>query len=105
MPLIDAARVLTLQHNIPDLSNTWERFEKLAQLEPKNAALFNSCSHASKALIKFRTKQGLKHDDSGRYIALEELTKEEKLELKRTFKTTKQIQELLNVRFMVSRVR
>ncbi len=105
MPLIDAARVLVLSKNIPDISNTWERFEKMAEVEPKNSELFLACSYATKALLRFRTKQGLQNNDSGRYINLEQLNKEEKMKLKRTFKTIKEIQEVLNVRFMVSRVR
>ncbi|WP_422080555.1 DUF294 nucleotidyltransferase-like domain-containing protein [Ulvibacterium sp.] len=102
MPLIDAARVLILSHSIKGIGNTWERYEKLAELEPKNSELFLACSYATKALLKFRTKQGLLHHDSGRYIALEKLNKEERIKLKRTFKTIKEIQELLSVRFQVS---
>lgn len=105
MPLIDAARVLILSHNITGISNTWERYEKLAELEPNNKELYLACSYACKALLKFRTKQGLQRNDSGRYINLESLSKEEKVKLKRTFKTIKEIQELLNVRFMVSTIR
>ncbi|TKD66262.1 DUF294 nucleotidyltransferase-like domain-containing protein [Flavobacterium sp. ASW18X] len=105
MPLIDAARVLILSHNITGISNTWERYEKLAELEPNNKELYLACSYAFKALLKFRTKQGLQNNDSGRYIHLEALSKEEKVKLKRTFKTIKEIQELLNVRFMVNTIR
>ncbi|WP_422859699.1 DUF294 nucleotidyltransferase-like domain-containing protein [Flagellimonas sp. S174] len=105
MPLVDAARVLILSRNIPDISNTWERYEKMAELESNNKELFLACSYATKALLRFRTKQGLANNDSGRYINLEQLNKEEKMKLKRTFKTIKQIQEVLNVRFMVSRIR
>ena len=105
MPLVDAARVLIISLNVPDINNTWERYEKLAELEPNNKELFLACSYATKALLRFRTKQGLLHNDSGRYINLEQLTKEEKMKLKRTFKTIKQIQEVLNVRFTVSRIR
>jgi len=102
MPLIDAARVLILSHATKGISNTWERYEKLAELEPTNEELYLACSYAMKALTKFRTKQGLIHQDSGRYIALEKLNKEEKIKLKRTFKTVKEIQELLSVRFKVT---
>jgi CBS domain-containing protein len=105
MPLVDAARVLILSKNVPDISNTWERYEKLAELEPNNKELFLACSYATKALLRFRTKQGLQNNDSGRYINLEQLNKEEKMKLKRTFKTIKEIQEVINIRFMVSRVR
>jgi CBS domain-containing protein len=101
MPIIDAARVLILSHSIKSINNTAERYEKLAELEPKNQELYTACSFASKALLKFRTKQGLLHNDSGRFIALDQLNKEEKIKLKRTFKTIKEIQELIQVRFQV----
>jgi CBS domain-containing protein len=101
MPIIDAARVLILSHAIKSINNTAERYEKLAELEPKNKELYLAASYASKALLKFRTRQGLQHNDSGRYIALDQLNKEEKIKLKRTFKTIKEIQELLQIRFQV----
>ncbi|ASV28824.1 DUF294 nucleotidyltransferase-like domain-containing protein [Maribacter cobaltidurans] len=103
-PLIDAARVLVLSHSVKGISNTWERYEKLAELEPNNKELYLACSYATKALLKFRTKQGLLHRDSGRYIELESLTKEEKMKLKRTFKAIKEIQEVISVRFKVANI-
>ena len=102
MPLADAARVLILSHQVRYINNTVERFEKLAELEPNNNELYLSCSYATKALLKFRTKQGLLNRDSGRFLALESLTKEEKVKLKRSFKTIKELQELLAIRFKVS---
>lgn len=102
MPLTDAARVLILSHRVKGINGTAERFEKLAELEPQNRELFLSCSYATKALLKFRTKQGLRHGDSGRFIALDTLSKEEKVKLKRTFKTIKEVQELLAVRFKIA---
>ena len=104
MPLTDAARVLTLSKHIRGINNTAERFEKLADLEPNNQELYMACSYAIKALLKFRTKQGILHNDSGRYIDLKSLSKEERLKLKRTFKTIKEIQELINIRFKVSQL-
>lgn len=101
-PLVDSARVLILSHYIKSINSTEERFEKLAELEPANAELYLSCSYATKALLKFRAKQGLLHNDSGRYIALDSLSKEEKLKLKRTFKTIKELQELVGLRFRIS---
>ncbi|WP_149275500.1 DUF294 nucleotidyltransferase-like domain-containing protein [Pareuzebyella sediminis] len=102
MPLIDAGRLLALSHQIKAINNTSERFEKLAELEPNNGELFMACSYATKALLKFRTKQGLLHNDSGRFIALDSLSKEEKIKLKRTFKTIKELQELIKIRFKLS---
>ncbi|MCV9926906.1 DUF294 nucleotidyltransferase-like domain-containing protein [Flavobacterium sp. LS1R49] len=104
MPLTDAARVLILSHSVKSISNTAERFEKLAELEPTNKELYLSCSYSFKALLKFRTKQGLLHNDSGQFIALESLSKMEKIKLKRTFKTIKELQELISVRFNASNI-
>ncbi|TRX03418.1 DUF294 nucleotidyltransferase-like domain-containing protein [Flavobacterium gawalongense] len=104
MPLTDAARVLILSHSVKSISNTPERFEKLAELEPHNRELYLACSYSYKALLKFRTKQGLLHHDSGQYIALEALSKLEKIKLKRTFKTIKELQELITIRFNPSNI-
>ncbi|HJS01261.1 MAG TPA: DUF294 nucleotidyltransferase-like domain-containing protein [Flavobacterium sp.] len=99
MPLADAARVLILSHRIKGISNTPERFEKLAELEPQNKELYLSCAYSYKALLKFRTKQGLLHHDSGQFIELESLSKLEKVKLKGAFKTIKELQEVISMRF------
>lgn len=100
-PLTDAARVLILSHHIKAINNTAERFEKLSEIEPNNKEIYLACSYASKALLKFRTKHGLINNNSGRFIDLNALTKEEKMKLKRTFKTIKEIQELVSHRFQL----
>lgn len=104
MPLADAARVLILSHSVKSISNTAERFEKLAELEPDNSELYLACAYAYKVLLKFRTKQGLLHNDSGQYIALGSLSKSEKIKLKSTFKTIKELQEIIAIRFNVSNI-
>ncbi len=101
MVLIDAARILTLQHNLKGINNTLHRYTELAKLEPNNAALFESCSKAFRILIKFRTRQGLLHHDSGRFIKLNTLSKKDKLKLKRCFKPIGDVQELLKMRFQL----
>ena len=101
MVLIDAARILTLYYNVKGVNNTLLRYTKLAEIEPKNAALFDSCAKAFKVLIKFRTRQGLLHHDSGRFIRLNTLSKKDKLKLKRCFKPIRDIQELLRIRFQL----
>ncbi len=101
-PITDAGRVLILSHQVQHINNTAERFEKLADLEPENKQLYLSCSYTSKALLKFRTKHGLMHNDSGRYIELAALSKEEKMKLKRCFKTIREIQELIKIRYKLT---
>lgn len=102
MPLADAARVLILSHSVKSISNTVERFEKLAELETQNAELYLSCASSYKILLRFRTNQGLSHNDSGQFISLDTLSKAEKIKLKSTFKTIKELQELIRIRFNAS---
>lgn len=104
MPLVDAARLLILSHNIKSANNTLERYEKLAELEPQNKDTFLFCIDAFKDLLRFRTEQGLSNDDSGRYIDLESLSKGNRLKLKRSFKAVKAIQELVKIRFKLSQL-
>jgi len=104
MPLTDAARLITLSHNIKDKNNTISRFKKLAKVEPQNKDLYLSCIDAFKILLHYRTEQGLKHNDSGRYIDLNNLSKSEKLKLKGCFKPIKDIQELLNIRYNLAQM-
>ena len=104
MPLIDAARLITLSHNIKDKNNTISRFNKLVKVEPQNKDLYLSCIDSFKILLHYRTEQGLKNNDSGRYINLNTLTKSEKLKLKGCFKPIKDIQELLNIRYNLAQM-
>lgn len=104
MPLVDAARLLILSNNVKDINNTIFRFEKLAEIEPQNKDLYKSCSSAFKILLRFRTEQGLKNENSGRFIDLNLLNKADKLKLKGCFKPIRDIQELISVRFKLSQI-
>lgn len=104
MPLIDAARVLTLSHNLTGKNNTIERFESLIAVEPQNKDLFLSCIDSFKILLKHRTQQGSLDENSGRYVDLKNLSKSEKLKLKGCFKPIKDIQDMLTVRYNLSQM-
>lgn len=104
MPLVDAARLLILSHNVKDKNNTISRFKKLIKLEPKNEDLYLSCIDSFKILLQFRTNQGLKSNDTGRYVDLNNLNKFEKLKLKGCFKPITAIQELLNIRYNLAQM-
>jgi len=102
MPIVDAGRLFALSNQIKNINNTAERFEKMAEIFPANEELYLSCSYASKALLKFRTKQGLLHNDNGRFIEIAALSKEEKMKLKRCFNTIAQIQESIKLKYNLS---
>lgn len=104
MPLVDSARLLILAKNLKGHNNTILRLEKLALLEPQNKELYISCVNAFKVLLRFRTNQGIKHNDSGRFVDLNPLSKSDRLKLKGCFKPIKDIQELVKVRFKLSQM-
>jgi len=99
MPLVDAARMLILEKQIAGINNTAARFEALAKAEPENAELFISCAAAFNDLMTFRTQEGLKYNNNGRFIHLEGLGKADKLRLKNAFKPIQEIQSVLKNRF------
>lgn len=104
MPLVDAARLLILSHNIKSINNTLERFKKLVELEPQNKDIYLFCIEAYKDLLWFRTEQGLHNSDSGRFIDVKSLSKVDRLKLKRSFKAVKSVQELIQTRFKLSQL-
>lgn len=104
MPLTDAARVLILSYNISDANNTILRYQKLIEVDPKNKELYLSCIDSFKVLLRHRTKQGLKNNDTGRYVDLNDLGKSEKLKLKGCFIPIKGVQDLLNVKYNLAQI-
>ncbi|WP_114783394.1 DUF294 nucleotidyltransferase-like domain-containing protein [Botryobacter ruber] len=104
-PLVDAARVLTLQNKVVGENNTIKRFLKLAELEPQNESIYKEAAVAYEIMMRIRALNGLRNHDSGRYIKPEQLSKLERQTLRNTFVTITDIQELLEVRFQLSYIR
>ncbi|MCX2738745.1 DUF294 nucleotidyltransferase-like domain-containing protein [Pontibacter anaerobius] len=101
-PLVDAARVLTLDNRVAGLNNTFKRFEKLAELEPQNAELYQEAAMAYEIMMRHRALSGLRNRNSGRYINPAQLNKLERQTLRNTFKPISDVQELLQVRFQLN---
>ena len=101
MPLTDAARVLTLHNKMASVNNTFKRFEALAQREPGNRELYEQAADAYEILMRFRTLQGLKHRNSGRFFNPSELSKMERILLRNSFRPIQDLQSLLKTRFQL----
>jgi CBS domain-containing protein len=101
-PLVDAARVLTLDNRVAEENNTFKRFAKLAELEPQNAELYREAAMAYEIMMRFRALNGLRNKNSGRYLNPNQLNKLERQTLRSTFKPISDIQELLQVRFQLN---
>ncbi|MEM1322978.1 MAG: DUF294 nucleotidyltransferase-like domain-containing protein [Bacteroidota bacterium] len=102
MPLADAARVLILNAKVGQINNTFERFDKLAELEESNRELYEQAADAYEMLMRFRAVQGLRNKDSGRFFKISELNKMQRLMLRNSFKPISELQSLLRVRFRLS---
>ena len=101
-PLIDAARLLSLSLNLLEVTNTYHRFKKLAEIEPKNADLYDECAEAFNLLMRFRTEEGLINNSNGRYLNLNELSKTDKVKLKNCFQPINDIQDMIKNRFPIT---
>lgn len=99
MPLVDAARVLALSKAIKDINHTVDRYNKMAELEPQNADLYEACTRSFYELLRYRSQSGFAQKDSGRFVNLEILSKHDKSKLKYLFKPIKTLQTNLKTRF------
>ena len=102
MPLADAARVLILNAKVGQINNTFERFEKMAELDENNRELFEQAADAYEILMRFRAIQGLKHNNGGRFVKPSELNKMQRLMLRNSFQPIHDLHNLLKIRFRLN---
>ena len=102
MPLIDGARLFTMSNNIKGINNTFLRFKQLAMVDPKHSDIFLNCADAFLTLSKFRVLEGLKNDNSGQYINIEELSKVDREILKNALNPMKELEELIKDTFQLT---
>ncbi len=102
MPLIDSARLLVLSYDIKGINNTYSRFKQLAIADPKHSEVYLNCAEAYLFLSRIRTLEGLKNENSGQYINLEELTKIDREKLKNALIPMKELEELIKDNFQLT---
>ena len=102
MPLIDGARLFILSFAIKGINNTYLRFKQLAIADPRNAEIYINCAEAFMTLSKFKTLEGLKNDNSGQFINLQELAKADKENLKNALAPMKELEELIKTKFQLT---
>lgn len=103
MPLIDAARLFTLSQNIQGINNTYMRFKQLAMVDSKHSEIYLNCAEAFLTLSKIRTLEGLKNDNDGQYINLEDLSKVDKEKLKNALVPMKELEDLIKDTFQLTK--
>jgi CBS domain-containing protein len=102
VPLIDAARLLVLSHNVKGINNTYSRFKQLSITEPKYAEIYLSAGEAFLTLSKFRTLNGLNNNSTGQYVNVEEMAKSDKEKLKSSFAPMKDLEEIIKNKFQLT---
>jgi CBS domain-containing protein len=102
LPLIDGARLFSLSYNLRGINNTFLRFKQLAIADPRNSEIFLNCAQAFLTLSKFRTLEGLKNDNSGQFINLQELSKVDKEILKNAFAPMNELEDLIKTKFKLT---
>ncbi|MGL2994570.1 DUF294 nucleotidyltransferase-like domain-containing protein [Flavobacterium sp. TSSA_36] len=102
MPLIDGARLFSLFYNLKGINNTYLRFKQLAIVDANNQEIYLNCADAFITLSKFRTIEGLKNDDTGQFIAINDLPKLEKEKLKAALAPMKDLEELIKGKFKLT---
>ena len=102
LPLVDGARLFVLSHNIRGINNTHLRFKQLSIIDPKHSEIYLNCADAFQTLIKLQTSEGLKYDNSGQFINIEDLSKVDKENLKNAIAPIKELEELIKDSFQLT---
>jgi CBS domain-containing protein len=101
MPMVDAARLLTLQYRIQGVYSTIERYQALVDKDSNNAELYHFAALAYETLLKVRTKHGIKNKDKGRHIQPDEMDKFSRLQLRNAFQPIHDLQNIIKIRFIL----
>ncbi len=81
-PLVDAARVFAISKDIRGITNTYQRYKKLADLEPQNADLISRMCRSVPHLALVQNRRRFKNQfRRAMHQYLEELTKVDKVKL------------------------
>ena len=98
VPITDAVRVLALSLSIEEVS-TLQRLQKLIELDINNSEIYKEIIGAYEILMRFRTMNGLKQGNGGRYVFPEELNKLERILLRHSFIPIESLQNIIRLRF------
>lgn len=99
-PLVDAARVLSLENKIQERS-TLGRFEELGKIFPKLEKEYEEAKSTFEILTRFRLKNQIENPGISNHLNPYTLSKMEKEILKHGFKTIHELQSRLRVHFQL----
>lgn len=98
-PLRDAAQVLAFKYKLTKRYSTGGRYEQIQEDIPALAETAKLAYEAYDFLLRFRTLNGIRQGNSGRYIEPESLSKLERAQLSNVFDVVRMIQTSLKSEF------
>lgn len=102
MPLTDIARVLCLEAGNIEINNTVERYRFLAEEDASRKELYLQAAQAYEFLMHFRALEGVKNNDSGRFVAIKQISKFDRQVLRNSFEPIFLLQQMIELRFQLN---
>jgi len=101
-PLRDAARVLALKHGLTRRYSTGGRWEDIRRTQPRSAETAALARDGYDLLLRLRTLNGLRRDDTGRFIDIASLNKLERSQLANAFDVLRMVQQSVRFEFQLA---
>ncbi len=105
LPLVDAGRVLALQHRRVDVTGTVDRLLEAALLEPDRAGLFALAAEEYDRMLGLRAREAARRGDAGRWLRPGDLSGDDRGRLRAACVTLLRLQALLRVRYQTDWLR
>ncbi|MBK6266556.1 cyclic nucleotide-binding domain-containing protein [Marivirga sp. S37H4] len=102
MPLTDIARVLCLEAGNVTIKNTVERYRFLAEQDKSRKELYLQAAQAYEFLMHFRASEGIRNNDSGRFILIKQISKFDRQVLRNSFEPINELQQMIELRFQLN---
>lgn len=100
-PLVEAARVLALDHGIGAITNTMERFQHLSGNDQSVAAMLPEVVPAFELFMRHRLTYGNRGRDAGRYLDVSSMNAGEIKRLRQSLGTLRTVFNLVRVRYQL----
>lgn len=100
--MVDIGRLLAFHHDLKGINNTFSRYKELAIKDNGNAEIYLEAAETFLLLSRYRTLEGLKNDNSGEFIHIEKLSKNDREKLKESLHILKDLEEIVKDTFQLT---
>lgn len=100
--MVDIARLLAFHHGLKGINNTYSRYKELVIKDKENAEIYLNAADVFLMISRLRTLEGLKNDNSGIFIDVENLSKADKEKLKESLHVLKDLEEIVKDTFQLT---